>query len=296
MVRDVNMELGHEEFLLIRDLVYERTGLMFEEKKISFVDIRLGRRLRETNFANAKEYYRYLKYSDADGREFQTFVEQLTTNETYFFRDYPQLECFANEILPIVTDKKREANNYTLNIWSAACSTGDEPYTLAIILASCLDDFSRWNIRLLASDIDSAVLKTAREAVYGERNVKDVPSVYLEKYFNPGREGGYQVCDSIRKMVSFEQLNFMDRQRMRQFRGFDVIFCRNVLIYFDDTSRKQVLSHFYDALCPGGFVFLGHSESVGRISAAYEPVSIKGAVVYRKPAGGMSQGMAKRNV
>lgn len=278
------MDLPREEFVLLRDLVYERTGLMFEDKKNAFVAARVTRRAAATGCASARDYYRHLRYQDPLGAEFQSFVEQMTTNETYFFRDYPQLECFANEALDRVAAAKRKVGDYTLNIWCAACSTGDEAYTLAIILDACLDDFSKWKIRLVASDIDTEVLAVARAGVYGDRNVKDVPAVYRDKYFTLG-PGGYRIDPRIQQMVAFEQLNFMDRDRMRKHRTFDFVFCRNVLIYFDDVSRKQVLGHFYDALVPGGFVFLGHSESVGRISAAFEPVSLGGAVVYRRPFG-----------
>ena len=267
---------------MIRDLLYERPGLMFEDKKRVFLEPRVVRRALARGCDDPREYFRFLKYNDEDGREFQALVEQVTTNETYFFRDYPQLECFANEVLRKVTDAKRAAGDFTLNIWCSACSTGDEAYTLAIILHACLDDFPRWKIRLEATDIDDGVLTTARGALYGDRNVKDVAPGYLREYFTQSF-AGYRVADHIRQMVSFDHLNLMDKQKMRKRRGFDFIFCRNALIYFDEGSRKQVLGNFYDSLSPGGFVFLGHAESVGRISSAYEPVLIGGCVVYRKP-------------
>ncbi|WP_246523368.1 CheR family methyltransferase [Gemmata palustris] len=271
-----------DDFVLIRDMLYERTGLMFEDKKLAFLQPRVARRVSTTGAASPRDYYRMLKYQDPGGREFQSLVEQVTTNETYFFREFPQLESFANDALPKVAEAKRAARDYTLNVWSACCSTGDEPYTLATILSACLDDFPKWKVRLLATDIDTAVLDTARAAEYGERNVKDVPPPYLKEYFTRTR-AGYRVKEPVRKMVTFEHLNLMDKAGMRKQKGFDFVFCRNVLIYFDDVSRKQVLGHFYDALVPGGFVFLGHSESVGRISAAFEPVALGGGVMYRKP-------------
>ena len=276
------MELSLPDFVLFRDMLYERTGLLFEDKKLTFLQPRVARRAAATGSASPRDYLRLLKYQDPDGREFQSLVEQVTTNETYFFREYPQLECFANEALPRVTDAKRAARDYTLNVWSACCSTGDEAYTLAIILSACLDDFPKWRVRLLATDIDTRVLDVARTGEYGERNVKDVAPAYLRQHFVRSK-GGYQVTDPIRRMVAFEHLNLTDQAGMRRQSGFEFVFCRNALIYFDDASRKQVIGHFYDALVPGGFLFLGHSESVGRISAAFEAVTLAGNVVYRKP-------------
>ena len=278
------MTLLEEEFQLLRDLVYEGTGLMFDVRKLSYMEARVAKRMSAVDCQTAREYYRHLRYRDPKRSELQALTESLTTNETYFFRDFPQLEGFANEVLPRVAAKKRNESDYTLNIWSAACSTGDEAYSLAIILHACLDDFKHWHIGLHATDIDSEVLATARRGVYSQRAVKDVPPGYLKRYFSEYREE-YAVCDEIRDMVKLAQVNLVERQAMRMYQGMDVIFCRNALIYFDDRSRRQVLNSFYDSLLPGGFIFLGHSESVGRISAAFEPVKFGSTIVYQKPAG-----------
>lgn len=274
--------LHEEEFHLLRGLVYDATGLMFDDRKLSFMEMRVAKRLPVVNCRNPREYYRHLRYSDPKQVELQALIELLTTNETYFFRDFPQLEGFANEVLPRVAATKRKNKDYTLNIWSAACSTGDEVYSLAIILRACLDDFRLWHIGLHATDIDSEVLAIARRGLYSQRAVKDVPPGYLNRYFSR-HAGEYAVCDEIRDMVKLAQVNLVDRQAMRKFQGMDFIFCRNVLIYFDDRSRRQVLHSFYDSLLPAGFIFLGHSESVGRITAAFEPVKFGGTIVYQKP-------------
>lgn len=276
------MELDLATFTLLRDLIYERTGMMFENRKQALVAGRLSGRVLATGTDGPRDYYRYLRYCDADQAEFQRLVEALTTNETYFFREFPQLQGFADEALPVITDAKRAAGDYTLSVWSAACSTGDEPYTLAIILRECLDDFAKWRIRVLASDIDTQVLATARRGAYAQRSVKDVPAAYLRKYFQADREE-YLVAPSLKAMVDFQHLNLVDRAAMRRQRNFDFIFCRNALIYFDEASCRQVLSSFYDALVPGGYIFLGHSESVGRISAAYEMVRLGDTITYRRP-------------
>jgi len=279
------MELEKREFEAIRDMVYKETGMMFEDRKRLFVQARIARRLAAVDCETPRDYYRYLRYQDASGEELQHLVETLTTNETYFFREYPQLECFANEALPAISDAKAAKNDYKLKLWSAACSTGDEPYTLAIILRACLEEFHKWQIEILATDIDTNVLAAAQRGIYSERAVKDVPAVYLGEYFR-SRLSKYHVTDEIKDMVSFSQVNLLDRRAMRCQRGYDFIFCRNVLIYFDDAARRKVLSSFYDALVPGGFIFLGHSESVGRISAAFEMVSLGGYITYRRPLEG----------
>ena len=279
------MELSLEIFQSIRDMLFERTGMHFDDKKHFFIQSRVATRIKATGSENARDYYLMLKYNDPKREEFQNLVEAVTTNETYFFRDYPQLENFTNFALPLIADKRRAENNYTLRIWSAGCSTGDEPYTLAIILKTCLDDFSKWRINIEATDIDMQVLKKAREAMYSERAVKEVPEPYLKRFFVPTLHR-YQLVDEIKNMVSFNQVNFMDREQMRLRRScFDFVFCRNVIIYFDHNTCKQVISSFYNALMPGGILYLGHSESVNRFSAAFETVRMGDRYIYIKPEG-----------
>lgn len=279
------MHLEARDFTAIRDLVYRAAGLAFDERKLGFVQSRVVRRAELLGCASVAEYVRRLRWEDPDGAELQHLIEALTTNETYFFREYPQLECFANAALPELCERRRRAGQNRLAIWSAACSTGEEVYTLAIILRACLDDFSDWRIEVLGTDIDSQALANANRAAYSDRSVKDVPDEYLDAYFTP-RAGRYCVAESIQSMTRFESLNLMDRRGMRQRRNYDAIFCRNALIYFDDASRRKVLGSFYDALAPGGYLFLGHSESVGRISAAFEMVSREGYIAYRRPLDG----------
>ena len=281
--------LSEEDFGRIRELVYRRTGLHFDDRKRAFVATRLWRRLAETGAESPRAYYRLLRYADPDGREFQALVDLLTTNETYFFREYPQLAAFANCALPEVAERRRAAGKRELRVWSAACSTGDEAYTLAIILRACLDDFESWKCEVLGTDIDSRVLEVARRAVYGRRAVKEVPVEYLEAWFREV-EGGFEVAPEIRSLVRFEHLNLLDRRAMRSVGTVDFVFCRNVLIYFDDAARRQVLADFYDALRPGGYIFLGHSESVGRISSAFEMVRREGEMMYRRPLDGEPPG------
>jgi len=232
------------------------------------------------NVDSAKEYYRFIKYQPSS-EEMNLFLDLLTVNETYFFRNYPQLKSFAEEILPLIQKKKEMSLVKVLKIWSAACSTGEEPYTLAIILREMMPDFKAWNVQILATDISQKALGFARRGVYGKRALKDVPLSYREKYFT-SQDDRYTISEEIRRVVRFGYLNLIDEAKMRTVTGVDVLFCRNVLIYFDEKSRKHVVNSFYDSLDNGGYIFLGHSESMSRISAAFKLVRLKNSFVYMK--------------
>ena len=275
------LELKNGLFLKLRDLVYEHSGMYFDERKEYFFARRVEQRLDETGSIDAMDYYRLLRYGDEGASEIQALVESLTTNETYFFREYPQLQTFADVILPECLERKRETRDRHLRVWSAGCSTGEEPYTLAIILREMIEDFDRWQITLTATDISRAALRTARGALYGERSVKDVPTPYRQRYLRPER-GAFRVVPEIRQMVTFRHGNLMDSSMVSQMESLDFIFCRNVLIYFDDASRRRVVDSLYDALRPGGYIFLGHSESVGRITSAFRLVRRGESLVYMK--------------
>ncbi len=272
--------LPAEELIPIRDLVAQFSGITFDEKKFYFLEKRVQRRMQATNSLTAKEYYRLLSLGN-NQEELNNLINAVTTNETYFYRNLPQLESFVEEILPLVCEEKIKNNDFHLRIWSAACSSGDEPYTLGILLREHLPNFSKWKIEIIATDIDTEVLEKARLAVYDPRAIKDVQPQVLRKYFNQiGNR--YQVVPLVKELVQFVQLNLLDRRGMRQMSGFDFVFCRNVLIYFDDESRKRVVNGIYDALRPGGFIFLGHSESVGKISAVFKLIKFKKSLSYQK--------------
>jgi len=272
--------LSLNDFQLIRELIYEKSGIYFEEEKLYFIESRLKNRIEALNIDSAREYYRFIKY-EPTGEEANLFLDLLTINETYFFRNYPQLKSFAEEILPLIQEKKKASPVKVLKIWSAGCSTGEEPYTLAIILQEIMQEFSAWNVQILATDISQKALRFARRGVYGERALKDVPLSYREKYFT-SQDGQNTISEEIKRAVRFGYLNLIDEAKIRTVTGVDILFCRNVLIYFDDKSRKQVVNSFYDSLSKGGYIFLGHSESMGRISAAFKLARLKNSFVYMK--------------
>ncbi|MGK5091709.1 protein-glutamate O-methyltransferase CheR [Deltaproteobacteria bacterium TL4] len=274
-------KLEQEEFQQIKSLIYDYSGLFFDERKHYFVEKRIGRRIKEGEYSSFQDYYRALKFAK-DTEEMANLIELLTTNETYFFRHIPQLESFVEEALPLVLAEKRKQGDKTLSIWSAACSSGEEIYTIAILLREQLRDFSGWTIHLMATDIDRKILKKAQEGIYDTRSVKDVSKPLLERYFKPLPDGRYEIHNWLKTSIEFKYLNLVDRVEMRKQRKIDFVFCRNVLIYFDDPSRKQVINSFYGTLNPNGFIFLGHSESVGRLSAAFKLVKFKKSLSYQK--------------
>ncbi len=260
-------------------LVYKRTGIFYEYNKKYYVHKRVKKRAELLGLDNLNEYFMMLKFAE-DNAEFDQLINELTVNETYFFRDFPQLRNFAEEVLPLFV--RRNGDKKKIKIWSAACSTGEEPYTLSIILQEMLDNPEEWEIEILATDINTQVLHSAKVGLYESRSVKDVPPEYLEKYFTK-KQNKYLINLNARRPVSFKRVNLMDETEMSNISGCDFIFCRNCLIYFDDESRRSVMSRFYHALNPEGFIFLGHSESVGRISSAYKMQRIGNTIVYSRP-------------
>ncbi len=280
MTLEPTEQINPADLIPIRDLIADTSGLYFDKKKFYFLEKRISKRIKATNTQSARNYFRLLKLGKS-ADELQHLITSLTTNETYFFRYLPQLESFIEEALPEVCKRKTENKERHLNIWSVGCSSGEEPYTLSILLKEQLENHESWNIRLIASDIDEKVLEKAKKGIYGKRSVKDVPEDILERYF-VRKDTKFEICEEIRKSVEFYPLNLMDRDAMREMGDMDIVFCRNVLIYFDEKARKQAVNLIYDCLVPGGFIFLGHSESVGKISATYKLVKFKKTLSYQK--------------
>lgn len=272
-----------DEFEILSSFIYRKSGIKLENNKAYFMNNRVQKRLKDLNFASISDYIRYLKFSDRDGKELQQLLNQVTINETFFFRDYPQLEAFV-ECLKDVVNKKMETNHYSLNIWSAGCSTGEEPYTLSIILHEILDDIDKWKVKIIASDIDEEALHKAESGIYDYRSLKETPEEYINTYFSfEPSINKYSVQKNIRSKINFEHLNLNDKHSMRSKNNFDIIFCRNVLIYFDDESRKRAVEYFYSALNKNGYIFLGSSESMGRITSAFKLLRINNKyLVYSK--------------
>jgi chemotaxis protein methyltransferase CheR len=274
-------ELSIEQFEKLNRQIYLKLGLHFDEKKIYFLKTRVAKRMTALGLADPKDYLFQICYADAGGVEMQALANLITTNETYMFREYDQLQAFANHCLPEVLSAKQAKGEKTLRIWSAGCSSGEEAYTLAMIVQEIFPQIQSWDCAIVATDVDENMLRKVAAARYGERSVNDVPAEFREKYLTKmGDE--FAVKPRTASLVQPRHLNLHDRLAMRSMRGFDFIFCRNVLIYFDDASRKSVVDQFYNSLNKGGYVFLGHSESLGRVTPAFHLKRFDNHLVYVK--------------
>jgi len=274
------LTLTEEEFRLIRDLIYHHCGLFFDADSKYLLDRRLAPRVALHSLAGFREYYQFLKYDRKKDEELSDIMDILTTNETYFFREAFQLKAFTDEILPELMESKQRER--TLRIWSAGCSTGEEPYTIAMLMLE-MDCFKGWRIEIVGSDISQRVVQQARKGVYGKSSFRSTEERYVNRFFTPA-EGGYRICDQVRELVTISHMNLFDANRLALLGKMDVIFCRNVIIYFDQESKKRVIEAFHNTLRSGGFLLLGHSESLMNISTAFALRHLKNDMVYQKAA------------
>ena len=208
--------------------------------------------------------------------------ESMTTNETSFFRNGPQLDVFRDKVLIPVLNEQRAKGQKKLRIWSAGCSSGEEPYTLAMILHEVLkQDVDNWDIKITANDLSLAVLASARRGMYNDYAIRTTPADMLARYFT--KEGNlYRIDPRLQKLVSFSQINLKDKLQLQKVERSQIVFCRNVIIYFDDEMKKSVINAFYDNLLPGGYLIIGHSESLHNISRAFKPEHYAGSIIYCK--------------
>ncbi|MDP2099019.1 MAG: protein-glutamate O-methyltransferase CheR [Methylobacter sp.] len=273
--------ISEEDFRKFREYFYRKTGIQFEASKRYFVDKRLVERIEATDSEHFRNYFMMLRF-DAKGDELQTLVNLMTVNETYFFREEYQFQCLVNSMLGEIVRRKKD--NSPIRIWSVPSSSGEEAYSIVIYLLEHWPGIEKWDVEIISSDIDTDIITRARRGHYSSRSVQHLPPRLLQKYFVPSA-GGYQISDDMRDAVEFTRVNLMEAADVRSYRGFDVIFCRNLLIYYDDMSRRQAAETFFDALNPGGFVCLGHSESMSRISSLFRVRKFPEAIVYQKPLG-----------
>ncbi len=275
-------KLSSEEFSSLRDFIYTQCGIFIHENRKYLIENRLVGRLRELNLKRYSEYYNYLRFDVGRQQELKRLFEVITTNETSFYRNPPQLKTFQQVVLPAYIEKQRKQGMRKLRIWSAGCSTGEEPYTLAMILHEVLGaEIATWDIRITANDLSEAVLAAARRGIYSEYSLRTTPKDIVAKYFTK-EQNTFHVSPKLKRLVSFGQINLNDKRQLARLERSHIIFCRNVIIYFDDVMKRSVISAFYDNLLPGGALLIGHSESLHGISSTFKPEHHTGTLVYRK--------------
>jgi len=273
------------DFARFCEFLYRRTGMLFTPAKRYFVDRRLAERMQATASRSFAVYLARLR-SDTSG-EVENLINAFTINETYFYREDHQLRCLTASLLPELVGGKLPGS--TVRIWSMPCSTGEEPYSVAIWLLENWPEVDRYDVEIVGSDIDTRALAAAEEGLYGERALMRLSPDLVARYFvrEETRLGpSWRILADLRGSVRFTPCNLTDAAAMAAHGRFDVVFCRNVLIYFDDASRRLAADNIYDALAPGGYVCLGHTESMSRISPLFRVCRYDDAIVYRRPREG----------
>lgn len=268
------------EYGLIRDYFYKRSGIYFDNSKRYFVDKRVLSRMKATDHDSFRSYFSFLRF-DPQQLEFQQLVNLMTVNETYFFREEYQLKAMVHGALQQIVKHKRPGD--TVRIWSLPCSTGEEAYSIALYLLEFWPELDNYDVEIIGSDIDTRVLQKARYGNFNARSVKNLPKFIKQKYFTfDAKTECYQLNQNIRECVGFSPVNLHEDSSMQKFAKFDLIFCRNLLIYFDDVSRRQAAERLFDALNPNGILFLGHSETMSRVSSLFKARRFHETTGYQK--------------
>jgi chemotaxis protein methyltransferase CheR len=268
-----------QDYAKFCEFFYRKTGMLFSDNKAYFVERRLQDRIVATGSATFRDYFTLIRF-ETTGVEMQHLVNAMTVNETYFYREDYQFDALVQHVLPDIA--KTRAPGKPIRIWSLPCSTGEEPYSIAMQILENWSQADAYDIEILASDIDSRVIVDAKAGVYSERAVHRLSEKLKAKYFRPHADG-FRICDALRQSIDFSVVNVSDPVAMRRFRDIDVVFCRNMLIYFDYDSRRQAVETLYDSMRPGGVICLGHSESMSRMSAMFEPRRYGSTILYQRP-------------
>lgn len=270
-----------ESLKVIRDLVSNYSGIFFDDDKLYILENRLVSRFndKKDHAFTFEEYYNYLlRYED----ELVTLIDYLIIPETYFFRETDQLETFTNDVIINLIKHKKEKGEKVFRIWSAGCASGEEAYTIAMLTQEHKQLFDPLRVEVLASDISQRQLEIARRGVYPERSLWNTTPYYIEKYFTLDKDNHYKVNEDIKKFVYIFPINLMDQDKLKQIKNVDVIFCRNVIIYFGLEARKKLVDSFYSVLNEKGFLLLGHAESLMKVENSFKVILYKKALIYSK--------------
>jgi len=261
------------DFDLYRNLIYAESGITFTPTNRSILESRLKERQREKKFETVRAYYNEISLNK---EELKAFLDSITTNLTRFFRNQAQFDALEKYVIPEIINKIKAGAPGTIKFWSAGCSTGEEPFTIAMLMSEILPP--SWKYEITASDISLKCLMTAKEGFYSESKIVGIPDNYLPKYFDKV-EGGYKVKQEILSKIKFDYHNLKNDSGLR---NFDIVFCRNVIIYFDEAAQKAVMDRFWDAMASKSFLFIGHSESLFGMNTKFEFVKTEWATLYQK--------------
>lgn len=270
--------LTPEDIRRLCEFLYRRTGMIFGESKRYYIERRIAERMAATG---TRSFLAYFAHIELDHGEAEHLINIFTVNETYFYREEHQLQCLSRALLPSIIRHRNPGD--LVRIWSVPCSTGEEPYSIAIWLLENWPVVDAYHVEIVGSDIDTQVLQDALVGDYGERALSRLSPDLIERYFEPARDGHRRIIEDLRESVKFTVANLVDPASVAAQGLFDIVFCRNVLIYFDDASRLRAVNNLYDALHPGGYICLGHTESMSRISKRYDLRRFEDAIVYQRP-------------
>ena len=277
--QEISMTL--EDYFSIRDYIYEKSGMYFADSKRDFVEVRVKKRVSDNNFQNFKDYYYFLKYNTSD-REFKMLMDAVTINETKFFRDIPLLTAFETKVLENVIQSKANSPFKQIKILSAGCSTGEEPYTLTMILDDNKLRLKNIDFQITAGDISEEALTTAKNGIYKDTQLRSTEKKYMDRYFVKDLNNNYKISPMLKNKINFRYLNLSDFRGMKMLGKFDIIFCRNVMIYFDNKFKIELVKTFYEMLNNNSYFFVGHSESLFGINNDFKMEKVNGIVVYKK--------------
>lgn len=276
------INLSEATFEKWRSYIYDSCGIYFQDNKKYLLESRLMKRINHLNLNSFEEYLDFIKFNAKALPEKRYLYEAITINETFFFRNQPQLDALSTKIFNEIIPLKRKMGKKKIRIWSAASSSGEESYSIAILIIDMIKPkFPDIEFEIVGTDINEDMLDRGQKGVYKEYSIRNTPPFYLKKYFK--QEGKNYIIDPrLKQMVSFTNLNLYDDVKMRTMLDFDIIFCANVLIYFDTKSKIKVVSHLYNSLNRGGYLFIGYSETLHGISNAFKLISFPKTISYKK--------------
>ena len=269
--------LTDSEFRLFKDLIYSECGVSIGNEKRTFLESRLRRRMDDLGIRSGYEYYCLVKHSQGKSQELPSLLDTLMICETAFFRNQPQFDLLRQVVLPEIIEKKERAGTRLIRVWSAGCSTGQEPYSAVIAMLESLPDAEPWTLRVFASDLSFTALERAQCGLYREDQLKGIEARCISKYFRREKDH-YAVSDAVKRRVIFDYHNLKHDNGLR---SLDMVFCRNVMIYFDVDEQRRLVTRFGNCLLPGGYLFLGHAESLQGLSGRFSMVHRNKGIAYK---------------